>query len=120
MTTATTATTTDTNKQSQVRVLALEKKAEIRVYQVSLLIDIIDIACKRGAFTGEEMSKVGAVFDTLKNGLQTAYQIAENEFDASEEGMMGDEDRVVEDRVGEEDVSGDVSISDLSHRLDSL
>lgn len=69
----------NTTRQSKVRALALDKKAEIRVYQLSLLVDIIDTACKRGAFTGEEMTKVGAVFDTLKQGLQTAYQLAERE-----------------------------------------
>ena len=39
--------------------------------------NIIDIACQRGAFRGEEMTEVGQVFDRLSNFIVLAQQNAE-------------------------------------------
>jgi len=39
--------------------------------------NIIDIACQRGAFRGEEMTEVGTVFDRLSNFIVVAQQNAD-------------------------------------------
>ena len=39
--------------------------------------NIIDLACQRGAFRGEEMKDVGLVFERLTNFIVQAQQAAE-------------------------------------------
>ena len=43
------------------------------------LINIVDVASRRGAFKGEELSAVGAVYDKVVAFLKTTGAIAEPE-----------------------------------------
>ena len=49
---------------------------------------IIDLACQRGAFRGEEMKDVGLVFERLTNFIVQAQQAAE----AQAQAQSGDEE----------------------------
>lgn len=50
----------------------LGKEAVIKLHTVAQMMKIIDAACSRGAFRGEEMSFVGQLRDTLNTGLTKA------------------------------------------------
>jgi len=61
----------------------------ISLTDLQLLLNIVDLASKRGAFQGNELSQVGAIFDKLNSFLsyvadQQAAN-AEEEAEASEE-----------------------------------
>jgi hypothetical protein len=40
-------------------------KSQITIIDLNVIKNIIDLACTRGAFRGEEISQVGAVYDKL-------------------------------------------------------
>lgn len=63
----------------ETKKLAYEKVAQVRIYQLHLMAQVIDIAMSRGAFKGQEASQIGALYDTLASGINKAYDIAENE-----------------------------------------
>lgn len=62
-----------------VKKIAFEKVAQVRIYQLHLMAQVIDLAMKRGAFAASEASQVGALFDTLASGVNKAYDMAEKE-----------------------------------------
>jgi len=71
--------TDKTDVSEEVKKLAFEKNAQVKIYQLYLLTEIINLASIRGAFKGPELSQVGALFDTLSTGINKAYEIAKEE-----------------------------------------
>lgn len=67
----------------EVKNAAMEKIAQVRIYQLNLMIQVIDLAMSRGAFRGTEASQIGALFDTLVSGVNKAYDITEEELKAT-------------------------------------
>lgn len=63
----------------EVKKIAFEKLAQVRIYQLHLLAQVLDLALRRGAFGGSEASQVGALFDTLSGAVNKAYDITEDE-----------------------------------------
>lgn len=62
-----------------IKRVAMEKVAQVRIYQLHLMAQVIDLAMKRGAFAAAEASQIGALFDTLATGVNKAYDMAEKE-----------------------------------------
>lgn len=73
----------------EVKKIGFEKVAQIKIYQLHLLAQIIDLACKRGAFGASEISQVGALFDTIVTGVNKAYDVAEEEIKNIVESKLG-------------------------------
>jgi hypothetical protein len=65
----------------EVKKLAFEKVAQVKIYQLFLLAEVINLASVRGAFKGAELSHVGALFDTLTTGVDKAFQLAKDDLD---------------------------------------
>ena len=65
----------------EVKRLGFEKVAQVKIYQLFLLAEVINLASVRGAFKGAELSHVGALFDTLTGGVDRAFQMAKDELD---------------------------------------
>lgn len=71
-------------EQAQVEEQATEATAtpeSISLNDLGLLLNIVDLASKRGAFQGAELSQVGAIFDKL-NAFLTF--VAEQQAEAAE------------------------------------
>lgn len=68
----------------EVKKTAFEKTAQVKIYQLHLMAQVIDLAMSRGAFRGAEASQVGALFDTLVTGINKAYDISEEELKKTE------------------------------------
>jgi hypothetical protein len=62
-----------------IKKIAFEKNAQVKIYQLHLMAQVIDLGCKRGAFSAAEASQIGALFDTLAVGINKAFDIAEEE-----------------------------------------
>ena len=69
----------------EVKKAAFEKVAQIHIYQLNLMAQVIDLGLKRGAFGGAEASQVGALYDTIVTGINKAIDIAEEESKKVEE-----------------------------------
>lgn len=69
----------------EVKKLGFEKVAQVRIYNMHLMAQVIDLAMTRGAFRGSEASQVGALFDTIVAGINKAFDIAEDEIKKVEE-----------------------------------
>jgi len=69
----------------EVKKLAAEKMAQVRIYQLHLMAQVIDLAMSRGAFKGPEASQIGALFDSLAAGINKAYDITEDEIKKANE-----------------------------------
>ncbi len=69
----------------EVKKLGSEKVAQVRIYQLHLMAQVIDLAMSRGAFRGPEASQIGALFDTLVSGVNKAYDITEDEIKKANE-----------------------------------
>lgn len=65
----------------EVRKIAIEKIAHVKIYQLNLIVDVINLASTRGAFRGEELSHVGALYDTLVSGVNKALELAKEDLD---------------------------------------
>jgi len=63
----------------EIKKVAHEKIAQVKIYQLHLMAHVIDLAISRGAFKGSEASQIGALFDTLAVGINKAYEIAEED-----------------------------------------
>lgn len=63
---------------------AHEKIAQIKIYQLTLIKEIFEIACSRGAFKADELSHVGAVNDTIRVGIEKALQMSREELGKKE------------------------------------
>jgi hypothetical protein len=71
-----------TEKYSEeIKKLAYEKTANIKIYQLHLILEIINLASSRGAFSGKEMSHVGSVYDILNSGVERALHMSKEELD---------------------------------------
>ncbi len=55
---------------------AFEMRAELKIYQLYQLAEVINLASTRSAFRGAELSHVGALFDNLSLGVDKAFKIA--------------------------------------------
>ncbi len=69
----------------EVKVIAFDKNAQIKIYQLHLIAQVIDLGCKRGAFGAAEASQIGALFDTIAVGVNKAFDVAEEELKKTEE-----------------------------------
>lgn len=65
----------------EVKKLAYEKTANIKIYQLHLILEIINLASSRGAFAGKELSHIGSVYDILNTGVERALQISKEDLD---------------------------------------
>ncbi len=74
-------TTKPSEPSEEVKKLAFEKLAQVKIYQLFLIAEVINLASVRGAFKGPELSHVGALFDTLTTGIDKAFQVAKDELD---------------------------------------
>lgn len=72
---------TQTEPTEEVKKLAFEKVANIKIYQLFLLAEVINLASIRGAFKGAELSHVGALYDTLNAGIEKSFQLAKEDLD---------------------------------------
>ena len=48
----------------------MENNTQITIVDLDTIKNIINLACTRGAFRGEELSQVGAVYDKLATFLE--------------------------------------------------
>jgi hypothetical protein len=72
----------NTEKYSEeVKKLAYEKTASIKIYQLHLILEIINLASSRGSFSGKELSHVGSVYDTLNSGVEMAFKMSKEDLD---------------------------------------
>jgi hypothetical protein len=60
----------------EVKKLAIEKIAHVKIYQIQLIVDIIDLASSRGAFKGVELSNIGTIYDSLVGGINESIRLA--------------------------------------------
>jgi hypothetical protein len=65
----------------EVRKIAIEKIAHVKIYQLNLIADVINLASTRGAFRGEELSHIGTLYDTLVSGVNKALELAKEDLD---------------------------------------
>ena len=65
----------------EVKKIAFEKNCQIKIYQIYLLAEVINLASTRGAFKGPELSHVGALFDTLTSGVDKAFKMAKEDLE---------------------------------------
>ena len=59
---------------------------QLTIYDIAMTRDVIDLACKRGAFSGAEARQVGTLFEKLDQFIKAAVAQAEAEKQA-EAGM---------------------------------
>ena len=52
---------------------------QITISDLATIKELIDLACTRGAFRGEEMTTVGEVYDKLTGFLNTVIAAAQTE-----------------------------------------
>lgn len=86
--------TTEVVDQPTEEGIAPQQDPSLSLEELATLLQIVDLAVSRGAFRGNEVSKVGAVFDKLNNFLgavQAAQQAEINEEPASEENVEDQE-----------------------------
>jgi len=90
-----------TDKVAEVQEEAIENAQEameqgvdapesISLNDLQLLLNIVDLASKRGAFVGAELSQVGAIFDKLSAFLGF---VAEQQAQDPEEGQEAPEEQ---------------------------
>jgi hypothetical protein len=72
------------SRNEEIRKNAYEKVAQVKVYNLQLILEIIDLASSRGAFKGQELSHVGTVYDILASGVNKAIEISEKEIKQKE------------------------------------
>ena len=65
-----------------------EQPESISLNDLQLLLQIVDLASKRGAFAGAELTQVGGIFDKLKTCLT---YVAEQQAAAAEGDEAGEE-----------------------------
>ena len=69
----------------EIQKKAFEREAHVKMYQINLMAQVIDLALKRGAFGGAEASNVGTLFDNLTSAINKSYDIAEEEINKSKQ-----------------------------------
>ena len=60
---------------------------QITISDLATIKELIDLACTRGAFRGEEMTSVGEVYDKLTGFLNTVIAAAQAEATQQGEGQ---------------------------------
>ena len=63
---------------------APQQDPALSLEELSMLMQIVDLAVQRGAFRGSEASQVGAVFDKLSAFLGAVAQAQQSDAEASE------------------------------------
>jgi hypothetical protein len=76
--------TTIKQVDDNIKNTAFEKSAQVKIYQLNLIAQVIDLAFKRGAFGGTEASQVGALYDTIVAGINRALELTEEELKKKE------------------------------------
>ena len=56
-----------------------ENNTQFTINDIALTRDVIDLACKRGAFSGAEAKQVGTLFEKLDQFIKAALAQAEAE-----------------------------------------
>ena len=56
-----------------------ENNTQLTINDIAMTRDVIDLACKRGAFSGAEARQVGTLFEKLDQFIKTALAQAEAE-----------------------------------------
>lgn len=83
------STTTSSNNiktvSEEIKTVAFNKVAQVRIYNLHLMAQVIDLAMKRGAFVASEASQIGALYDTLIVGINKSFELAEEDIKKSEE-----------------------------------
>ena len=64
---------------SFVNICMEENNSQLTITDIALTRDVIDLACKRGAFSGAEARQVGTLFEKLDQFIKTALAQAEAE-----------------------------------------
>jgi hypothetical protein len=57
----------------------MENQNQLSVTDLAVIKNIIDLACSRGAFRGNEMRQVGEVYDKLNMFINDLIALAENQ-----------------------------------------
>jgi hypothetical protein len=64
--------------------IAFQKVANVNMYLIFQLSEIINIATSRGAFKAPELSAVGASYDALVDAINKSVNLAREEIKAKE------------------------------------
>lgn len=83
---------TETTNTEQTQEHA-EGAQAITIQDLNLLANIVDLASKRGAFQGSEMSQVGAVYDKLSAFLSFVEAQQKAQAEAEEAGAQENTDK---------------------------
>ena len=59
-----------------------ENNSQLTITDIALTRDVIDLACKRGAFSGAEAKQVGTLFEKLDQFIKAAVEQADAEANA--------------------------------------
>ena len=70
-----------TQYSEEVKKLTFEKTANVKYQLLQYINDVISLASSRGAFKGEELSYVGAIFDSIKNGIDKGMLATQEDID---------------------------------------
>jgi len=76
--------------------ICMDNPTQITVVDLDLLRNIVDLACRRGAFNGAEVKQVGEVYEKLSNFLQAVVEQAK-----AQEEAQGQSDIAGENPQGE-------------------
>ena len=60
---------------------------QITISDLATIKELIDLACTRGAFRGDEMTSIGEVYDKLTGFLNTVIAAAQSDADQKGEGQ---------------------------------
>lgn len=63
----------------------MENTEQITIVDLDLLRNIVDLACKRGAFSGAEVKQVGEVYEKLTNFLTAVIAQAKAQDEANQD-----------------------------------
>jgi len=61
-----------------------ENNTQLTINDIAMTRDVIDLACKRGAFSGAEARQVGTLFEKLDQFIKAAVEQAEAEVPESD------------------------------------
>jgi len=59
-------------------------QTQLTINDIAMTRDVIDLACKRGAFSGAEARQVGTLFEKLDQFIKAAVEQAEAEVPESD------------------------------------
>jgi hypothetical protein len=58
---------------------AFKKTASVKIHILVQIMNIIDIASKRGAFNANELSTIGILYDNISSGVDNAMKLSRQE-----------------------------------------